>query len=169
MSEPPDVLTLIRRDAERIVDHQIRAAEELDRKLEHLSTLGVASTGGGFALGGFIATQGGGAPLFVLLGVGVLLNVAAIAFFMRGYGALRESVELGAGPDPTWLAAKAVEEGWNGDRHQKSVIRGLAQAFEENRQTGAFVSNQRKKGARLLLSGVAFYVVTATGYLWVLP
>lgn len=163
MDDASELLLEIQRQSERVIDHQLRASEELDRKLEHLSTLGVASVGGGFAIGAFLTTQAEpSAVQFAPLLVGVLLNVVAIAYFMRGYGSLKESIEIGAGPDPSWLAEKAREPGQPMGSHVLVVIRGLAQAFEENRQVVAFVSAQRKKGARLLLGGVGFYVITAS-------
>jgi hypothetical protein len=76
------------REAERVVDHQMRAAEALDRKTERVIPLGVAALGAGVALAA-VASRQVNLPVEPALALAILvpalLNVLALLWRLDAY------------------------------------------------------------------------------------
>lgn len=94
-------LALLVHDAERVIDHQIQAIEELDDKSEHMISLAVALLAAGVSLATIVVTANGAKPhfgFFWVLLAGGLVNLVAIMAFLESYIGFRGGVEVHRGP-----------------------------------------------------------------------
>lgn len=155
------------REAERVLDHQVRAAERLDERSQQGVALATAALGGALALGSLVA---GSAPrsadhLFLpLLAGGGVLNLFALFQLLQAHAGLREGGTLRVAPGLAWLDSKAGQRTWTLLLHLRSVIAG-ARAYEEyNRRALLETAARRRRGLAALLASLAVY---AAAYLYV--
>jgi len=149
-------------DAERLLDHQVEAAQDLDAKAEHMIKLGAATIAGALAIGVLVADNADleadrwSAGLFA---VGVLLNMLAAFFFVDSYLGFRTQGELHVAPDSHWLCAKRDDPSWNLEQHLGSLIGSYAGYSDYNvgRMTQSTLG--RKHGLICLVIAAGFYVV----------
>lgn len=147
-------------EAERVLDHQVHALEELDDKVEQLLALSVAVLLGAFALAAFLAERAGAWRLYAAgLSGGGLWNVAAIVRFARAYGVVDREVETQAGPDTYWLVERARDPAWSADAHLPQVLGAVHNRIEANGEMAAFVSQERADGLRWLLAALVVYAL----------
>lgn len=155
---PVDLRELLR-EAERVIDHQIRALGDLDRKSEQMITLGVAALGGGLAIGLLLVREASG-PVgpFVVILLAALANLVALAMFVNAYvGAPRPS-EAHVGPSLNWLQQKANDPDWTGERHYISVL-------ADHATYGGHNLGMMKHAARWRRQGLAWLGGALIGYL----
>jgi hypothetical protein len=116
--EPQErLLAALVRDAERVIDHQVKAMEELDDESEHMLGLGVALLAGGLSIATFLV-GGGSAPhpgwaFFCLLCAAGATNIVAILAFLESYVGFQHGTRLAVGPSIEWLRAKANDPTWS--------------------------------------------------------
>ncbi|MEA3200397.1 MAG: hypothetical protein QOE90_1825 [Thermoplasmata archaeon] len=156
--EPARAVLEILREAERVLDHQIRSLEELDDKIEQMLALGVGSLAGAFALAAFIASrEPRWAGYAAALASGALWNCAAVFYFARGYGIVDREVQAKVGPSTGWLAAQAQGPSPNLVEHGRLVVAVLHNSFEDNDETATFIAQQSRKGVRWLAAALMLY------------
>jgi hypothetical protein len=155
-----DLLREMVREAERLVDHQLQAMEELDNKSEQMIKLSVALLAGGAALAGFtirhLVAYAGGAFL-AALGVAATLNGTAIVSFVASYVGLRHQTDAHVGPHPRWLKQKPVDEGWTLALHVGSLIQGYADYSDHNVGRMRTSARRRVRGLALLAAALIGY------------
>lgn len=162
------LLESILRQMERYVDHQVRAVEELDDKIEQLLAIDLLLLGLGItlldrAVGRSLVDPG--APSLVLTGplvVGFLAVVGSMILLIRGYVGVGSSrgPRHQAGPDPGWLAQAAEEEGWTRSHFLHGLIKGYERWAEDNENEISRIVRGRRAALVLALFGVLLY---ATG------
>lgn len=156
--EGPKLAELVRQ-LERFVDHQIRASEELDDKIELLLSVVIALAGGGIGLLQLLRTGGAG----FRIGVAVLLGSAILAFGASALMLLHAYVGLTAaraprihpGTDPAWLAAIAMDASWSMDHIHHATIKGLRDRTGENDAELARVGRLHRVALYLAIAGLA--------------
>lgn len=155
------ILAALVRDAERVIDHQVQAMEELDDKSEHMLGLGVALLAGGVSIATFLAGRES-APrpdwtFFCLLCAGGTTNIAAILAFLESYVGFRHGTRLAVGPSLEWIQAKANDPDWSLPSHRLSLL------SEEGYPTYARVNSIKMahsaRARRLGLASVAAAVI----------
>lgn len=151
------------RESERVIDHQVRAIEEVDRKAAHLTTSAQAALGGGVLLATFVAADVPGRVDLLFLAAfstGGILNVLSLTHLfgpVRG----RERVErIGVGPDPEWVASKSRQTDWDLGVHLLSVLEGLSRYAATNRGMLRRKAVRRYRGLRLLSGALALYAAS---------
>ena len=147
--------------AQRAVDHQIRALEELDDKIEHMMTI----AGTGVALGiGFAALgiQGGSpspSPWFPrFLAAAVALDVLAILVLYGAYAGFVRRYELHVGPNPAAWLAKVHDAGFRENAFFRGMLSSLAKYFQFNSRTLARKLRRRDLGVAFLFVSILPYV-----------
>lgn len=150
-------------DAERLIDNQVRAAEELDDKAEQMITLAVATLAGALTVALFIGQEPditanwGFAGLYA---VGLLLNLIGIVLFIDSYIGIRHPMEMYPAPDIRWLEKKRDDPGWNLESHLSSLISSYAAYSESNVSKMKQSADRRRHGLYLLMGAVSVYAVS---------
>lgn len=124
---------------ERLLDHHLRAVEEMDDQMELLLGLAVAVLGGGAVLlpGEVLATgwpPGSGLwPAAILLLSGAALAAASALVLLHGYvGLTRTSApRVPAGPRADWLVAMALDPSWDREHLRYGLLGGFRDALEQ--------------------------------------
>lgn len=149
------------REAERVVEIQARAMEELDDKSEHLVNLAVAAMAGSVTLALFALTNANAwpwvAPMAPLL-VGSAYNVAALWRFLAAYNARHArdaSVEVG--PDLKWVEGRLDQPRWGLREHLRHVVAGYAAYQRANQETMSVTARDRSRGLAFLFVALAAY------------
>lgn len=155
------------REQERVIEHQVHALEELDDKSEHMIRLAVAALAGAVALASLLLRGPDAIPGHSLLplGVGAALNIAAMVLFVDAYVGFRRHSEAYVGPDPRWVAQRAVDPGWNLEKHLVALIEDQPAYFDHNREVIERSVERRKVGVFTLLASLVGYT---GGYIYIL-
>lgn len=152
------------REAERALDHQVRALEEQDDKSEQLITLGVAAIGGGLALA-LIAlrepSRPGGLPGPVLFGAASLFNLVAIAMFLNSYIGFFRHVEAHVGPSLDWLKDKSNDPEWSLANHYVSLLSDTANYAKHNLARMLHSTRWRRRGLYWLSASISGYLAAS--------
>lgn len=160
------LLVEIVRESERVVDHQIKAAEESDDKNEHLTSLGVALVGAEVAAYAYVR---GSVPenssVMIVLPAAIVLALAALTAFLDAYVGIARRIRFHAGPHPEWLAAKANESSWSPNLHLVATASSFARYFNANTASLAAANRSRRLGLALLVASTA---LAAGGTLYLL-
>lgn len=168
----PALLEALLHDAERVIDHQVQAVEELDDKSEHMIGLAVALLGGGLSLALFAVSRNNIHPnvwfFWMLLGAGAV-NLVAIVAFLESYIGFRRGVEVHVGPSLSWIQAKAQDETWGVPSHYLSLLsdEGYPAYYKFNLAKMLHSAGARRFGLFTLAGAVLLYTV-ALVYLLVL-
>ena len=168
----PTLLAVLLHDAERVIDHQVQAVEELDDKSEHMIGLAVALLAGGLSLATFATSRANSHPdawfFWMLLGAGAL-NLVAIVAFLESYVGFRHGVEVHVGPSLTWIQAKAQDRTWSVPSHYLSLLsdNGYPAYYKFNLARMLHSAGARRFGLLTLAGSVLLYTV-AFVYLLVL-
>lgn len=122
------------REAERVIDHQVRSIERSDSKSAELLRLGVAALAGGLALAALTAQYAPRAAntlVLFLFGAGGVFNLISLLFFLSAYTGFKRHPESHTGPRLSWLVTKANLPGWTLPEHVLSLLVAL-NSFEEH-------------------------------------
>jgi hypothetical protein len=157
------LLSALLHDAERVIDHQVRAMEELDDKSEHMLGLGVGALAGGLGLATVAAGKESLQPdwlFFWSVVAGGLLNMAAILAFLESYLGIRDGGSLWVGPSLDWVREKSVDPTWSLASHRLSLLSadGYASYYRFNRERQQRSARWRARG----LAGLALATVCYT-------
>lgn len=168
MADDETLLREMLREAERVLDQQLHALDEMDDKTEQLLAVGVATAGAGIALFAFLAQHGGN-------GVGpaaqggwagaFALNLAALLAFLQAYVGFGARRLPKAGPSPSWIAEKLDDAAWSTRTHVASVVAAYPDYFRDNARVMVREGRAQRVGLALLTfavlvyAGVAFYVL----------
>lgn len=147
--------------AERLIDHQVRAAEELDDKAEHMIKVAIATIGGALTVALFVGQEpdiDATTPSAILFGIGLVMNLAAIVWFIDSYVGLRKPLEMYPAPDIGWLDAKRADPDWDLEVHLESLISSYSQYAKSNVAKMEQSARKRRAGLYLLFASVATYV-----------
>lgn len=157
------VLPEVLRQLERLIDHQARALEEQDDRTEQALTLSVAILGGALALASLVRSSAvlDGAFL-ALLGGSAVLNIAALAGFLRAYLGVPKAVSVG--PDPHWMSGKANDADWRMPDLLLSVVTDDPDYYAANGVILRRVAKEQLRGASLLVASLGGYAM-ATFYI----
>jgi hypothetical protein len=148
--------------AERLIDHQVRAAEELDDKAEHMIKVAIATLGGALTVALFVGQEpeiDATRSSALFFGVGLLLNLAAVVSFIDSYIGFRRPLELYPAPDIGWLNEKRSTVGWNLEVHLESLLSSYANYSESNVTKMEQSAQKRRAGLYILMTCVATYVL----------
>ena len=152
------------RQMERYVDHQIRAAEELDDKTEQLLTLAIAGIGGGIALSYFVPPAptvllGGLPPTAILLVLGFLTNLATVFVLLDAYVGLApdRAPRIGPGADPEWLAQVTLDPTWKLAHVHHATMKGLRERAIENSNEHRRIGALRRRALMILIVAFVLY------------
>ena len=117
------------REAERVLDHEVAAIEQLDQKTSHALTLTIS----GFSLLVLLATLSPTDPTtasLLLLGAGGAANALAALLLTKEYH-LEPDAGVHVGPDPAWLRA-AADVGVQEMEYLDLVLLGFAEYHRHN-------------------------------------
>lgn len=155
------------REQERVIDHQVRAIEELDDKSEHMLRLSIAALAGALTLASFLLRGPGQVPPLVLLpfGSAAALNLCALVFLVDAYVGFRHHAEAHVGSDPAWVAERAGDPAWTLEQHMLTLIQDSPGFSAHNIQVMERATHRRRLGVYSLLVALVLYVV---GYLYIL-
>lgn len=159
-AESLTLLAEMLRESERILDHQVKALEELDDKSEQMLGLGVALLGGGVAFGVLVTTSNAlavNSTFIGLLASAGLLNVAALAFFVGSYIGFVRHTEVHVGPSLAWIRDKSNEASWSLMDHYLSVLFDIPSYYDWNNRKSVAAARRRQVGVYVLLVAVALY------------
>lgn len=157
------VLPEVLRQLERLIDRQGRALEEQDDRTEQALTLSVAILGGALALASLVRSSAALDGAFLaLLGVSAVLNIAALAAFLRAYLALPKAVAVG--PDPHWMSGKANDVEWKLADLLLSVVTDYPDYYVANGAILRRAAREQLRGATLLVGSLGGYAM-ATFYI----
>lgn len=156
------LLAVMLQDAQRVIDHEVRAIEESDDKTEHLIGLGVAALAGGLGLASLVAGRQEivlGWGFFAAIGAGGMLNLASLGMFLASYVGLKGNRAAIVGPSLEWLQEKSLQLGWNVQSHYLSLLSqdGLPAYSRSNLARLASAAKLRRHGLYLLSASVAGY------------
>jgi hypothetical protein len=99
------------REAERVLDHQMGALQEVDYKAEQVLAVTLATTGGGLAFFAYASAKvdpGRSFGFVLVFAVGFAANVLAAAAFLSGYLGFVNPTVVQAGPAPAWIAQRTT-------------------------------------------------------------
>lgn len=166
LSPPADLQEMLR-EQERVIDHQVRAIEELDDKSEHMIRLSMAALAGGVGLASLLPRATEVTPLIALLPLGIAagLNLAARIAFVDAYVGFREHAEAHIGPDPSWVARKAQADDWTLERHLLALIADHEGYSAHNGEVMEHTAARRRMGVYVLLASILAYAI---GYIYIL-
>lgn len=155
------------REQERVIDHQVRAIEELDDKSEHMLRLSIAALAGALTLASFLLRGPDQVPPLVLLpfGSAAALNLCALVFLVDAYVGFRHHAEAHVGSDPAWVAERAEDPAWTLEEHLITLIQDSPGFSAHNIQVMERATHRRRLGVYSLLVALVLYVV---GYLYIL-
>jgi len=163
--EPPDegdvpILAELAREAERIIDVQLRAFERAEDRSDRLMSVSLAVLGGGLSVGAFVSA--GDLPLtrdvaLSLVVVGAAFNLASFLLFLRASPGLLEHHDARPGPAPSVLARRAANKTWGLADHYQVLIDAMAECHVENLANLAHALIARKRGLRLVLCAIGSY------------
>lgn len=148
------------RQAERAIDHQAQAMEQLDGKTQQTMGLAMGALAGGIAILTFVsdAIPGRVGALFVsLVALGGAANLAPLFFLTSSYVGFRTHADLAVGPDPAWLLEKATQPQWSAEELALSLLAaypGYAAFNDEAMRRSAVL---RRVGLYLLAVAVLLY------------
>jgi hypothetical protein len=147
------------REAERVIDHEVQAIEQLDAKTSHALTLAISGITLLVALGTLAGANVSRSFLVVLALAGVA-NGAAVHALIRAYHGLRSRGEVSVGPSPVWLAdGLTVERSLR--EHLDSVLLGYRDYHLHNQAFMSDMKRSRAAGIRLLVLAAFLYGVAA--------
>lgn len=155
------------REQERVIDHQVRALEELDDKSEHMIRLSMAALAGGVGLASVVlrATTSPSVLLLVPLVIAAGLNCWGLAVFVDAYVGLTRHRDAHVGPNPSWVARKALEDSWTLEEHLLAVVTNHERYNAHNLAVMEHAATRRHLGVYLLLGSIMAY---AGGYIYIL-
>lgn len=148
------------RQLERALDHEVRATEEVDDKLERLLAIVVLALAGSMAVLGSLfpgpatLTAGEARLVLALSATGILSLVAAAGFLVHGYIGLtpRSGPEFIVGPDPDLLVRRSADPAITRER----VLRALSTQYP------AYIDSVGQERMRILrLRHRAFHLLTS--------
>lgn len=151
------------REAERVIDHQVRALEELDDKSEQMITVTIAALAGGVAMGLLLAQESLGlsSPAATLsLGLAGALNLLALGMFLFAYLGGTAHTEVEVGPSIRWLVEKSNDETWDEPTHLVSAISGFTEYDRHNIERMAHATDWRRRGLLVLFGSLFTYGAT---------
>lgn len=155
------VLPLMLDEARRVLDHQVRAIEELDDKTEHMLTLTVSSLGGTLLLAGVVVERAGAGAraTFTAIAVGAVFHLLAAGFLLNGYLGVGRKTEIAVGADVAWIAGKANDPSWTEERHLVSLL--MTYPHFAARNTRRMRDSNRARATALAFLGVGVVVECA--------
>lgn len=164
LPERVEVLAELLRQAERVIEQQAQAREQLDSKTQEIMAIGLAALGGGVALATFVAEKLVGAPVWPVMGAlaaAGLLNLVALGLFIAAYIGFADQVELAIGPDLEWVRQKAEDPSWTREETLLNLIIATPQYAAFNRASGEEAARQRRWG--ILILGLAVIAYAGIG------
>lgn len=159
------------REAERAIDHQVRALENLDGKGAQTVTAAQAALAGAVALVAFVIGQAPGPvePLtMVLFAAGAVANVVALVAQMGSARGRTVHDQVRVAPHHAWIEEKAKEQAWELERHLLSVLEGLARYAEGNLALMEIAARRRLHAQRALSMGLGLYGASLISLVWTL-
>ena len=160
----PLLLAALLGEAERVIDHQAKAMEELDDKSEHMVGLGVALLAGGLSIATFLIGKDS-APrpdwtFFLLLCAAGAANLAAILAFLESYVGFRHGAQVAVGPSLDWLQTRSLDPTWSLPSHRLSLLSqdGYPAYAQANAETMAHSARARRIGLFLLAAALLLYL-----------
>jgi hypothetical protein len=157
------LLAILLHDAERVVDHQVKAMEELDDKSEHMVGLGVAMLAGSLSIATFlVGKESAPRPDWTFLwrlGAAGAANILAILAFLESYVGFRHGTEVVVGPSLDWVAQKSQDRDWNTASHLSSLLSpdGYPAYARFNRANLRRSAAARRAGLLALAGAVVLY------------
>ncbi len=143
--------------AERLLDHQIRAAEELDDKAEQMIRLAIATMAGAITVALFVGQEPAidADPLAaIIFGVGLVANLLAAFLFVHAYVGVGRPVELYPSVSAQWLLEKKQDDTWTVEDHLSSLVTSYAAYAESNVKKMERSAGRRTRGLFCLLAGI---------------
>lgn len=157
-----DLLREMLREAERDIDHQIRAIEEEDDKTEQSLALAVAVLAGALALASLVAGQGRiDRPFLLATAGGAALNILALLRLLDAYAGLRQTRSVHVGPRLDWLAEKVRDSGWGFADHLSSLIADYANYHAHNAEVHRDLWRERRRALKTLVAAILAYAIAA--------
>lgn len=150
------------REQERVIDHQVRALEELDDKSEHMIRLSMAALAGGVGLASLLLRgMTPSAEVSLLpLGLAAFLNLVALTAFVDAYVGLKDHRSAQVGPDAGWVAQRAQDEDWSLEAHLLTVVTDHEIFSSHNLTAMERAATRRRFGVHLLLGSMLAYAIT---------
>lgn len=149
------------RQAERVIDHQMRVWEQLDTKAEQMMRLSLLILAGAVTLATFFLQDSTVALdrvfLAVFVGAGLFV-VVAILFFVASYTGFREDRRFRVGPSPAWLQRRAHYVGRSPMEHRMASLAAYREYFDANRGGIDLALRSRKRGLIFLVAGILLFV-----------
>lgn len=150
------------RQSERAIDHQVRALEELDDKIERMMTIAVSAIGVALALATVVfqaPTLAPGPAFEGSLLAGIVLNLAALLSLYDGYVGLLRRIEFHVGPRPDTWNRRLKDASWNEEAFLRGMLASSAEYFRFNARTETRKQAARRLGVYLLLLSILPYVL----------
>src|ERR1051325_3389938 len=143
------------REAERVLDHEVQAIEQLDAKTSQALTLAISGITLLVVLGTLAGTNVSRSFL-ALLALAGLANAAAVHALIRAYHSLPSRAEVSVGPSPAWLAdaltvARSLREPMD------SFLLGYRDYHSNNQAFIADMKRSRTVGVKLLVASALLY------------
>lgn len=159
-SDRIDLLLGMKRDAERILDHQVQAMEKLDEKAALFLRFGVVLLVAGVGLVSFllqIAPSRVGIGIFLSVVSGALLNLAGLFLLSVSYLGGTQGERIAFGPSAYWLKTKSQDADWTRRQQLVSVL---------NAAPGYVAHNIKRisTSARRVFLGLALVFMSALFY-----
>lgn len=168
-SKPPNHESLeeMVRAQERVIEHQAHALEEQDGKSEHMIRLSIAALAGAVALASLLLRGPEAIPTTSLLPLGIAagLNLVALILFVDAYVGFRRHPETYIGPDPSWIANRALEAEWPHEKYLSALLQAYPGFFRHNSLVAERTTQRRRAGVYNLLASLLIY---AGGYIYIL-
>lgn len=146
--------------AERLVDHQVRAAEELDDKAEQMIRLAMVTMAGAMSVALFVGQEPdiqADAVSAVIYAVGLSANLLAAFLFIHSYVGIGRPIELYPAPSVEWLEAKRDDADWTFHDHLASLISSYAEYSRANVARMTNSAGRRSRGLVWLFAAVLLY------------
>ena len=145
-------------DAQRVVDHQVAAIEQLDNKTSQALTVAVS----GFSL---VVLLGALAPrasveFLLLLVAAAAVNGLAVLRLLRAYHGMGADGDVSVGPSPAWIAT-ALAERTSHHEYLEAVLLGYARYAQSNERFMAEMRDRRQVAIALLLLAALLYGAAA--------
>ena len=150
------------REAERVLDHQVRALESQDHKTSQMMPLEIGMLGAALALRTFAAqSRVADVPFAILLTVSAVANLGALVFLLDAYIGLSSRRYVHVGPRLGWLAEKVLEDEWTMEDHCASLLADFRDYFTHNKLVFARVAEVRRHSFVALFVALGGYLVSA--------
>lgn len=146
------------REAERVIDGQLKAIEELDDKGENMIRLAVLGAILGLTMGSLTASNFHDKGVLAIwaiaiIGAGVVAALASLYVLVHSYASLGGERNAGGNPDVTDLPRRHRTKNMDLEIHFDGLLDGYAEAFQKNVCLMKTMTWWRRAGTKVLAYG----------------